>query len=246
MSKIKHWLSNEIRDYKLLLKTIPSTTLITFVLSVIFMNLFANKEINTGISWLVWDCGTLLSWFSFLAMDMIIRRFGAKASIKISLLVSLINLIVCGICFIIAKIPGHWAEFYTFNTVDIDTALNSTFGGTWFVLLGSTIAFIVSSIVNSIVNAGLGKIFVKSNYISYALRSYTSTFIGQFTDNIIFTLIVSKLFFGWSMLQCFICAITYCVFETVVEIIFGPVGFHICKRWEKQGIGKEYLDSLNN
>lgn len=36
--------------------------------------------------------------------------------------------------------------------------MNGVFGGTWYVLVGSMTAFIVSAIVNAILNDGIGKI----------------------------------------------------------------------------------------
>ena len=57
-----------------------------------------------------------------------------------------------------------------------------------------------------------------------------STFIGQFVDNLLFALIVSKVFFGWTLLQCFTCAVTGAVAELVFEIVFSPLGYRISKR----------------
>ena len=37
------------------------------------------------------DCGFVVSWVSFLCQDMICKRFGAKASIKISILALLVT-----------------------------------------------------------------------------------------------------------------------------------------------------------
>ena len=45
MSKLKRIIVNEIEDYKILLKNVPILTMIFFVLSVIYMNIFASKEL---------------------------------------------------------------------------------------------------------------------------------------------------------------------------------------------------------
>lgn len=61
------------------------------------MNLLANKEL-ISLPYLALDCGFVVSWVSFLCQDMICKRFGAKASIKISILALLVNLAV-SLCF---------------------------------------------------------------------------------------------------------------------------------------------------
>ena len=93
------FIRKELTDYKILLRNIPSLTVSLFVVAVVSMNLLANKEINTGVSWLALDCGLLVSWLSFLAMDTITKRFGPRASIKLSILAVGINLLFCLILF---------------------------------------------------------------------------------------------------------------------------------------------------
>ena len=130
MIKLKNLIKDEIYDYKILLKNIPTLTMIFFILSVIYMNIFAGKELlNT--KYLALDCGFLLSWMSFLCMDMLTKRFGAKAAIKLSLLALVINLISCTIFFVISKIGNNWSAFYTYNDEIANASLNDTFGGTW-------------------------------------------------------------------------------------------------------------------
>ena len=71
---IKTILRRELEDYKVLLRNIPSIVVALFFLSVVAMNLLANKELFTT-DWLALDCGFTLSWISFLLMDMICKRF---------------------------------------------------------------------------------------------------------------------------------------------------------------------------
>lgn len=240
------FVKRELNDYKILLRSIPSITVTFFVVSVILMNLLANREIQTGISWLALDCGLLISWLSFLSMDMITKRFGARASIKLSFLAVGINVIVSVIFFGISKIPGNWAEFYTFESDIVNIALDNTIAGTWYIILGSIIAFITSSFVNNPLNAFIGKHCKKDNFVSYALRTYISTSIGQFVDNLVFALIVSHVFFGWTLLQCITCAITGMFVELLLEVIFSPFGYKVCKQWEKEHVGQDYIDLTNN
>lgn len=236
------FIKRELEDYKHLLRAIPSLTVSLFIVSVILMNLLANKEIYTGLNWLALDCGLLVSWLSFLSMDVITKRFGAKASTKISILAIGVNLLVCLMLFLISNIQGNWGEFYTYgeNSV-VNSAINGTFGGTWYVLMGSTIALLLSSATNNILNSAIGKILKSDTFKAYAIRCYVSTMIGQFLDNLIFSLIVSHHFFGWSLLQCVTCSLTGSIVELLCEVVFSPVGYRICKGWEAENVGKEYL-----
>ncbi len=245
MNKLKKIILNEIDDYKMLLKNVPALTMTFFVLSVIYMNIFAGKELlNT--KYLALDCGFLLSWLSFLCMDMFTKRFGAKAAIKLSLLALVINLFSCGIFYIFSKVGNNWSAFYTYNNQIANMAINDTFGGTWYVLLGSTIAMAVASIVNAIVNQSIGNMMKKNNFFAYAMRSYISTAIGQFVDNFVFAMIVSVTFFGWNITQVITCSITGAIAELLAEIIFSAIGFKVCKNWEKNGIGQQYINYVNS
>lgn len=241
-NKLIQWYNHEKDDYKHLLRSVPSTVVTLLVVSVVLMNILANKEIYTGVDWLALDCGLFLSWLSFLCMDIITRRFGPKAAIKLSLLAIGVNLFVCLVLFFISKIPGNWGEYYTYNNEIVNQALNSTIGGTWYVLLGSTIAMMIASVVNAISNAGIGYIFNGSDFKSYAIRSYVSTFLGQFTDNMIFSLLVSHQFFGWTLIQCVTCSLSGCLLELLFEVIFSPYGYKVSKEWEKDGVGNSYLE----
>ena len=177
-------------------------------------------------------------------MDMLTRRFGGKAAIKLSLLATIINLAVSLILFLLSLISGNWSVFYTYEDNIVNTALDSTFGGTWYVILGSTVAFVVAAIVNAVINVGIGKLMESNNFRTFAVRSYVSTAIGQFVDNLIFAFIVSYTFFGWSLTQVFMCSLTGALMELVSEIVFSPIGFKVCRSWEKSKVGEEYLNRI--
>lgn len=241
MRKQVRWLRHEIEDFKILMRNVPSSVVALFTVSVILMNLLANREIEIPISWLTLDCGFFISWLSFLSMDMLTKRFGAKASIKISVFALGCNLLMCLILFFVIKVPGVWGEYYTFRENIVNTALDNTFSGSWYVLMGSSVAFLVSAIVNSILNESIGKMLKSNNFRAFALRSYISTMVGQFVDNMIFAWIVSHTFFGWTPLQCIICSITGCFAELICEIIFSPLGYKANKAWERDNVGSQYF-----
>ena len=243
LNKIKH-------EYSLLLNNIPSMVVCLFVLSVVLMNLLANKEL-VSTTYVALDCGFTLSWISFLCMDVICKRYGPKASTMISILAIAINLAVCIIFNLLSMTPGNWGEYYTYLDYPemsnaVNTSLNNTIAGTWYVLLGSSIAMLISSIVNSGINWVIGKSLKnKVSYKSFAIRSFVSTGIAQFVDNFIFATLVSKIFFGWTWTQIFICSLIGAVLELLCEIVFSPLGYKISKKWEEEQVGQKFIDHVN-
>jgi len=241
---MKQFIKREQAETQLLFRSIPSIVVSLFVVSVICMNLLANKTI-VQTEWIALDGGILISWLSFMCMDIITKYFGPKASNKVALLASLINFLTCLIFYVASIIPSSANDY---------TALNGILGGTWFILLGSTIAFLISALLNNFLNWFIGKAFSKNpdGKLAYAMQTYVSTFIGQFVDNLIFSVIVFMLFapiywngFCWSFLQCTVCALTGAFAELIMEIIFSPIGYKIIKKWKKQEVGKQYFEFID-
>ena len=104
--KVKDYIKHEATEYRLLLKAIPATVVTLFVVSVICMNLLANKTL-LQLDWIALDGGILISWLSFMCMDMITKHFGPKASNSITILASVINLLTCLIFFVASAIPSN-------------------------------------------------------------------------------------------------------------------------------------------
>ena len=220
-----------VSEFREMLKTVPPLLLTLTVLAVVGMNLLANKSI-VNLDWLALDAGFLLSWMAFLTMDILTHCYGPRAATLFSVFALALNLLMAGIFFAASRIPGVWGEsFVEGSEAVINTALDNTFGGTWFILLGSSAAFIVSAFANNFLNYGIGKLLKnREGFGRFALRSYVSTFIGQFTDNLVFALLVSRVFFGWTMLQCLTCAVTGAIAELVFEVVFSPLGYRISQR----------------
>ena len=243
LQKIKTALKREWTEFSILLRSIPAMVVSLFVVSVISMNLLANKTL-LQLDWIALDGGILISWLSFMCMDVITKHFGPKASNSITILAVLINLLTCIIFFVASIIPSNVGEYLAFDGI---------FGGTWFILLGSTVAFVASGIINNTLNWAIGSCFKKNpdGKVAYVVRVYVSTFIGQFLDNLIFSVIVFVIFapifwngFCWTILQCTTCALTGAVVELLLEVVFSPIGYRITKRWQKENVGKEYLEFI--
>lgn len=241
---IKEWFFKERKETKLLFQSIPAAVVALFVLSVVAMNLLANKTIYQG-KYLAIDGGFLVSWLSFLCMDMITKHFGPKASIKISIFAMLVNLLTCLIFFVVSVIPTPGTDYSAFNLI---------IGGTWFILLSSTIAFLASGLLNIWLNWLIGKIFKKNpdGRLAFFSRAYVSTFIGQFVDNLVFAVLTFMVFapiywdgFHWTFIQCVMCSLLGAGVELLFEIFFSPLGFLVVKRWKKDNVGEKYLELIN-
>ena len=78
---------------------------------------------------------------------------------------------------------------------------DKSYGGTWFIIVGSSAAFLSSAIINNMLNWSLGKVF-KGNpnaFCAFVLISFVSTAISQYIDDFVLAIIVSLNFFGWNI-----------------------------------------------
>lgn len=245
ISDIAKWLIDR-KDWKMLLRSIPGLVTTVFVVAVVVMNLMASKTvIMTEPSWLGVTGGLFLSWIPFLVMDIINKTYGAKAATKLNILALGVNLVCVGIFQLISmfQIGGDPNQYEAFN---------QTFKQTWQILVASSIAFVISGVVNNVINVSIGKMF-KTNPDSkkaYVTRTYISTAIGQFIDNFVFTGLAFLVFFklsigtslGWTIGTVLGAATLGALLELLMEVIFSPIGYRICKRWRAESVGEDYLD----
>ena len=82
MNKIK----SLIKEAVLLERSVPSVVSALFILSIVAMNLLANKSITLPFDWLALDCGIIFSWLVFLLMDMVTKHFGPRAATTLSII----------------------------------------------------------------------------------------------------------------------------------------------------------------
>ncbi|NLB48917.1 MAG: VUT family protein [Erysipelotrichia bacterium] len=240
----KEWTAHQYQATSLLFRSIPASVVSLFVVAVVTMNILANKTI-VQTPYLALDGGFFISWFAFLAMDMVTKHFGPKAANKISIFALLVNLLVCLIFYLVSLIPTPHRDYQAFNAI---------LGGTWFILLSSAIAFISSAFINNYLNYGIGHLFKKKpdSKMAFFTRSYVSTFVGQFFDNLIFSILTFMVFapifmdgFSWTFVQCLTCSLLGALVELVMEILFSPFGFAVVKKWDKTGVGEQYLKYIN-
>ncbi len=232
-----------VKETVLLLRSIPSPVVALFVISVVTMNLLANKTL-LQVEYLAIDGGILVSWLSFMCMDAVTKHFGPRASTKMSIFAIMVNLLTCLIFYIVSVIPNPNEDYRAFNTI---------IGGTWFILLSSTIAFLCSAIINNFTNWSIGKAFKRNpdGKAAYVCRTYVSTFIGQFFDNLIFSILTFMVFapifwdgFHWTFIQCVTCSLIGAALELLMEVIFSPIGYAVCKIWKRDNVGEAYFALL--
>ena len=230
---------NFISDTVLLLRSVPSSVVTLFVLSVVLMNLLANKTIYQK-GFLAVDGGIVVSWVCFLCMDIITKRFGPRAATQVSIFALVVNLFAVGLFAVVSIIP----------TETDYSAFNSIFGGSWFIVLSSSLAFLASAIVNNALNAAVGKLFEANpdGRAAYYTRSYVSTFVAQFVDNMVFASLVFMVFapiywggFSWTLPQCVCCSLIGAGLELLMEVMFSPIGYGVTRRWQRDGVGRAYL-----
>ena len=238
-----------MNEFKVTMRNIPGIVTSIFILSVVLMNILANKSIINHAYASV-TSGVVLSWISYLCMDCVCKHFGARAATILNAFAMVVNLSASILVALVLLIPGVWASSlgYSDTTISaiINSSLDSTLSSTWYVVIGSSFAMLLGGTVNSIVNKLIGKLVSQTSYRGFVVRSSVSTAVGQLVDNLVFALFVSYVFFGWSLPQVIGCSVIGMLLELVIEIIFSPIGYRVVKRWERYGVGKEYQDFLKS
>ena len=216
------------------LRRVPSVVAALFCIAVVSMNLLANKTIYQS-DLLALDGGLLISWLAFLCMDVVTKAFGQRTATVLSFFALLANLFACLIYYLVSIIPTE-TDYSAFNTI---------FGGTWFILLSSSIAFITSAVLNNFLNVAVGRRFRNNpdGKLAFAARSYISTFVSQFWDNFVFAALTFMVFapvywdgFRWTLTQCLTCSLLGALLELAMEVVFSPLGYMVLKRWRREGI----------
>lgn len=138
---------------------------------------------------------------------------------------------------IVLAIPADPAEPY--NEI-IVPALQTVFGNTWRIALGSIAAFWVGDFVNSYVMAKM-KIWTHGRFLW--TRTIGSTFVGQLVDSAIFYPIA---FAGLWDTDTLIKVILFnFLFKLGVEVVFTPVTYLVVG-WLKRAENEDYFDTDTN
>lgn len=234
--KIKEWFKKDLNETKVLFRCMPTLPFAILCGAMIAMNILANKTI-VNETWISLDAGIMVSWISFLAGDMLVKRFGPKASIKINIAAVGVQLLVVGLLAIGGAMPwGTNAD----PIIGFDDIFCSA-GLIWPLGVG-TFAFIVATIFDSLINWAVFKRFKnRQGFAAYAVASYTSSLVGQFLDNFLFGLLFTYLAGYVTFESLWLFAGVGAVVEVLCQIVLSPIGFKMCKDWQKNKVGEEYV-----
>lgn len=143
----------------------------------VVQNLFEMKTLGTQ-AFAFAGGGILLSWATFMIMDITTELFGKKETMKIYTFAGLINLFIVVLSQVVILIPGVYPEQ--------NAAFAQIFSNGVRTALSSFVAFWFGNFVNMQI---MLKLKSKSNSNSKFLlfiRAVVSTIFGQFVDNLLF------------------------------------------------------------
>lgn len=244
--KLVKWLGNEVKVSQVLFRNVPGIVLSLFLLSTVLMNLLASVAlVNT--SWIALDAGIFVSFVGFFLLDMIVKRFGAKAAIRVTVLGFIINLAVAGLLTLVAVIANASGQYYPL--ADYATLTQ------WWIIGASAAAYLVSGIANSLIHELILKRFKKNKegIVAHATSAWVSTFFGQMFDNLLFGLLFTfpaSMIGLWgmepmSLLGLVGFALAGGIVELLCQVLFTSYGYKVAEGWRAKGVGQEYLDLVD-
>lgn len=191
-------------------------------------NIITIKTIN--ISGLIFTAGDILFPITYILNDVFTEVYGFKKArfiIWISFFCNLLMVIIFGITI---ALPVD-------ETFEMQSALVNILGSTPRILFASFILFLIGNFANSIV---LSKMKVKTKGKYLALRTITSTLIGEGLDTLLFIPIV---FIGTLDLKSilFLMIDTY-ILKVLLEVVLTPITYKVVKFIKR----KENVDTFDN
>ena len=212
------------------IRSIPAIILTIFCLTIVIMNVLANKTIFQN-EFIALDGGIVITWVVILLNDLVTTVYGPRKTICMAIFGTFVSLVTSLIFYLVSIIPssGQFEEFSKF------------IGGTWFIVVSGAIAFILSSSLNAVLNVTIGRAFKKNPNSKLALlvRNDLSTLVSQIFDNFVFNCLAFMVFaplfwngFKWTPVQCICCALVYGAIELFIETILFPL-FHKIYRFLK-------------
>ena len=182
---------------------------------IIIQNILATKNID--ILMFTVTTGILVSPLVFIIQDVQTEIFGYKKAKKMIILGYAMNFIAIILYMLSICIPS--SETYTNQT-----AFATILGTTPRIAIASFIAYITGSLMNSKIMEGLKKKYNNNLFF----RAISSTIVGQFIDNMLFSVIA---FVGILPMQTIISMIVGgTIFEIIYEIIFYPITKALIKK----------------
>lgn len=238
------WLKKDWNETKILFRSLPAIPFAILCIALVAMNFLANKGIIPENPVFSADSAIFVSWVAFLAGDMMVKCFGAKAAIKVNIAAIGVQLLAITLFTIGGALPWSYPEG-TF-----EATFDSIFMAQFWPLFGGTLAFTLATVVDSILSKFLITRFKnRTSFKAYAVASYASTALGQLLDNMFFALFFS-MWQGWFcganavgdvLLHLLGFSAIGMVAELIGQAILSPAGFALTKSWRKRNVGNEYI-----
>lgn len=186
---------------------------------IVMQNLFEMKTLGTE-AFAFGGGGGLLSWATFMIIDISTELFGKKDTIRIYTFAGIINLFMVVIAQIIIALPGVYPEQ--------NEAFRLIFSNGIRTALSSFAAFWIGNYVNMWIMIKLKEAAKGSeSKLLFFMRAVVSTILGQFVDNFTFATLafapvgVSAFEMTWRDILTSSCFGTF--METLNESIFVPL-----------------------
>lgn len=203
---------NKLRknDYLIILVSIYAVTSVV-------MNIFANKALSFGTPIIIMDGGLLISWLAFAIPNIILEVYGKNLAKFVSYVVATISFTIFIIGYIITKIPTlpSYSEQSMHFAYIFDNGIR--------VIISSSIAFILSGLINIHIIDILKSKIKNDNAIKFFKRAFVSSVVGQFVDNFLFQFLAFAPI-GFSLYEMkFIDIWTAVISSTIVEVAIESI-----------------------
>lgn len=202
-----------------------------FVASLLISNIGAVKLIQFGP--IITDGGAILFPLTYIFGDILTEVYGYSFARR-AIWTGFAVMIVASLIFILVGAAPSATEWHN------QEAYNSILGFVPRIVLASLVAFLFGQFFNSFILAKL-KIITKGNKMW--LRLIGSTFVGEFFDTVIFSLIAFSGILGyWSMTKFILIG---WLFKMSIEIIMLPVTYKIIA-FLKRSENQDFYDTKTN
>lgn len=180
-------------------------------------NLFEMKTLGTS-SFAFSGGGIMLSWATFLIMDITTEVFGEKSTMKIYTFAGLMNLFIVCLAQIVIALPGVYPEQ--------NAAFAQIFSNGIRTALASFTAFWFGNFVNMKIMHKMKAVSNSQSKVLFFIRAVVSTVFGQFVDNMLFATLafapIGLSLFEMTWVDILTSSLFGTCLETVIEACFVP------------------------
>lgn len=184
----------------------------------VVQNLFEMKTLGTE-AFAVGGGGIMLSWATFMLMDISTELFGKKDTMKIYTFAGIVNLLIVLLAQLVILIPGTYPEQ--------NDAFVRIFSNGPRTVLASFAAFWIGNFVNMQVMLKMHDADKTGSKFALFLRALVSTVFGQFVDNACFATLafapIGISVFEMTWKDIFTSSCMGVINETVIETIWMPI-----------------------